>query len=57
MRHHNAEVDRLCEQASVDDAVQVWAAHDTNLHALSRWVGGDTQAQHWSQDLLTSSRA
>ena len=52
MRNHNAEVGRLCEQASVY-AAQVWAAHDTNPHALRTRVRGDTQAQHWFQDLTT----
>ena len=51
-----AEQDRLCarmHELVVDDAVQVWVAHDTNPHALSPRVKDYTQAQHWFQDLTT----
>ncbi len=35
----------------VDDAVLVWAVHDTNPHVLSPKVKTFVQAQHWFQDL------
>ena len=37
----------------VDDAVLVWAVHDTNPHVLSPKVKKFVQAQHWFQDLTT----
>jgi peptide/nickel transport system substrate-binding protein len=37
----------------VDDAVLVWAVHDTNPHVLSPKVKAFVQAQHWFQDLTT----
>ena len=40
-----------------DDAVQVWAAHDTNPQALSTQADGNAQAQHWPQELTTPSQA
>ncbi|GGH11745.1 ABC transporter substrate-binding protein [Alsobacter metallidurans] len=51
-----AEQDKLLAQAHtliVDDAVLVWAVHDTNPHALSPKVKSFVQAQHWFQDLTT----
>ena len=51
-----AKQDELMAKAHemiVDDAVLVWAVHDTNPHVLSPKVKKFVQAQHWFQDLTT----
>jgi len=51
-----AKQDELMAKAHemiVDEAVLVWAVHDTNPHVLSPKVKKFVQAQHWFQDLTT----